>query len=681
MKKKFIRILPLLIIFFENSFIAASEKNCLDQQDYSASYNLASDYNDFLNDVAVVDHDDFYNEKMGNASCGLQPTAYNLIVRSGTPENYHYTLLNKHGSPSVNFLSLSDQVTFWYWQHHHKLSQEGIQKLLEQQVLSWNIDPLLKSNSVPLKAEPFTTLAHASASQENNQWSRLEIAASLFFLGGIGLYGVKECCRRQNNLMNPNIMNALRTSGNAEDSLNPHIIDNYFSGPETKTPDISCSELGHQVTIPTLSKKHDELMRFLLKTKQEHQQSQVAHQNQAQQTLTSPSFHALSWLSRVSKRVPAPHDKKLSQAIEEVQEAEEAYQTALAQLGAEHSEQLDNKLIRSEATIPFFNLDRSSVEKVPAASCFIFGHALIGQLEQMQQDDIITNLRRAAEPSSSKVPPFDPFAEMKRDFNRATFSCTEGKNTKKLNRENRDRALEEFQNFVGENKDLQVAIASLMYQRGNFDLEIMGKKGGESLPRNHKDPTSLPYYTDAKNEQLWTFEASENVFRFKSEGTKQGESFYNLEKITSTSGDPVFYLTIMDIQIVTHSNFFYYCTRNVSYEFQKNHSFTTHHAISSENAPVILKCLGGKITHEFTERRSTEELADLEAKYEFAIANSELAAAQKDYTDKINHLASRAPFREGSLISDKLEAERRLKAAQQKAKVAYERLHEDDWTE
>lgn len=200
MKRFSPKILLLLLFFlFRNISITAAERSFPDYGKTFSPTDLTAEYNDFLNAAAVVNHDDLFNEKMGAASCSLQPTDYNLFLRSGAPGSYHYSLINQDKLKPLTFVSLLDQAMFWYWEQHHELSEEGVQQLLEQELLFQDSDPLLKSNLVALKGNPFAILSTASSSKQNDQWSSAEILATLFIVfGAPAAYGVRESCLQRN---------------------------------------------------------------------------------------------------------------------------------------------------------------------------------------------------------------------------------------------------------------------------------------------------------------------------------------------------------------------------------------------------------------------------------------------------------------------------------------------------
>jgi len=92
---------------------------------------------------------------------------------------------------------------------------------------------------------------------------------------------------------------------------------------------------------------------------------------------------------------------------------------------------------------------------------------------------------------------------MKRDFDRATFIFKTSNGDTALGHralgqteaDYQDQAFQKFQSFVGTDRAFQLAIASLMYQRGAADLEVI--KSGVS--RNTTENLARIFHHGQKN--------------------------------------------------------------------------------------------------------------------------------------------------------------------------------------
>lgn len=189
--KRFSFKIALLFLLFGNSFLIAVENISFNQQGSFSQAELASEYNDFLNVASIVHQDDIYNEKMASSFAGA------TILRLGTPGNYQYSFLKEEASKLIFYVSLWDQARFWYWEQHHEFSEEGSQELLKQELLSRNIDPLLKSNIIPLIRGSSTELAGVALSEKDGYWNQPRILAALFIFTACGRAGAYEIRRFQ----------------------------------------------------------------------------------------------------------------------------------------------------------------------------------------------------------------------------------------------------------------------------------------------------------------------------------------------------------------------------------------------------------------------------------------------------------------------------------------------------
>ncbi|MFI0348401.1 MAG: hypothetical protein ACH346_06525 [Chthoniobacterales bacterium] len=83
--------------------------NEVDQSGIEHRFITAADYADFLNAEAVKDTENLYNEKMGSdpkSAC---------IIRSGSPENYFYQVIEERGSFAVTYVTPKSAGCFLAW--------------------------------------------------------------------------------------------------------------------------------------------------------------------------------------------------------------------------------------------------------------------------------------------------------------------------------------------------------------------------------------------------------------------------------------------------------------------------------------------------------------------------------------------------------------------------------------
>lgn len=93
----------------------------------------AGDYCSFLNQEAMVDRGHFYNEKMSSDSL------FASIIRSGTPENYHYSLIAGRENIPISYTSSLAKEEYINWRGNNpSMEKEDISNLAE--------DPAITSN-------------------------------------------------------------------------------------------------------------------------------------------------------------------------------------------------------------------------------------------------------------------------------------------------------------------------------------------------------------------------------------------------------------------------------------------------------------------------------------------------------------------------------------------------------
>ena len=192
---------------------------------------------------------------------------------------------------------------------------------------------------------------------------------------------------------------------------------------------------------------------------------------------------------------------------------------------------------------------------------------------------------------------------MKRDFDRATFIFKTSNGDTALGHralgqteaDYQDQAFQKFQSFVGTDRAFQLAIASLMYQRGAADLEVI--KSGVS--RNTTENLA-PFFSQG-------FQGVESLQRISTRvlGTQPEKKLvYSLEKVFSSTTNPEFKLTISNTQkedlfhVATEQEFILSTADTIVYHFKKNPSYNSQAPVSLDNLPVTITCTGGSIEHE-----------------------------------------------------------------------------------
>ena len=401
----------------------------------------------------------------------------------------------------------------------------------------------------------------------------------------------------------------------------------------------------------------------------------AALQQQTQKTIKSPSFVVKSTIASLTPCIKPPSSKKLVEKVAALKDAQEDLDAIVSQFGAERPKDLFSEITEDPEKITVFNAEQGVREKAPVAQSFKFGILIREELQQLQQKTIADKL-------AGKVGAFgntDPFGDMLADLDRThgrdniRFLLIDGGITTLLNQESGKANLATFRNFarnntLGQAQPMEVAIASVMHQAGQSDFESL-KLGA---PRDSTEAASLPFFTKGVNAEMWRPYHTDSTFGpiltklFAGENRKESQS-YDLEKIISESGSPIFKLTTTCTQSSPNTDFEHALARDVTYQFEENHSFNSSHPISEENAPVTIKCLEGKIVQSFEDKRTPKEFNHQAAQYNLTVAQRRLEELgdprqiETEYRNRITFLASRATSRPGAIMTqDRNAAEAKL---------------------
>lgn len=472
--------------------------------------------------------------------------------------------------------------------------------------------------------------------------------------------------------------------------LDTSIIEDYIPSGSSAEPTESKSESSsadrRMAAVPLSTTRDLDQQRLLLgKTIAELKESHAALQQQTEKTARNSAFVVKSTIAKLNPCLPPPTSRRLDAKIAAVEDAQADLDIVLSQFGAQRVEELFSEITEDSAKIYVFNSDQGVKEKAPIAQSFKFGILIRQELQQLQQKTIANKLM-------GNVGAFgrsDPFEDMMVDLSRThdrpnvRFSLNEGATATLLNQERGEDNLETFKNFVGENQHLQVAIASVMHQGGQSDFESI-KLGAQ---RDAAEQNSLPFFTEGVNKQMWRPPISGPIFMklFAGENKTESQS-YDLQKITSESGSPVFQLTTTCTQSIEDPDFHYALTRDVTYQFEENHSFNPNQPICEDNSPVTIKCLEGKIVQSFGDVRTPEEFHHQAAQYNLTVYQRKLDELgdphqiETEYQNRIHFLASKAASRPGSIMTqDRNAAEAKLqqlrKAQQDVTRAQQEVIH------
>jgi hypothetical protein len=356
-------------------------------------------------------------------------------------------------------------------------------------------------------------------------------------------------------------------------------------------------------------------------------------------------------------------------------------------------------------------------ESYPQNGHLILGQTIRDELKRSHQQYLLEQLNKPENSKEAQV----LFEEMQRDFDRATFIIKTASQEEKLlydhqeemalkkkrleaKRNNgailsqnyfnnqvvnelRAKALREFQFFVGPNRALQIAIGSLMYQRGTLDLEIMKN---EFI--NEGIPNSLFAIGFRGVEGL------ELTSAIRPETSPDTQLCYTLEKVSSLNSDPSFQLTIFRsvkeerFHQETKQEFTLYKDEFLIYTFEKNSNFHHFKSFSLTNLPVVIGCQDGKLQHVLTPfkgvRPPLPDTIGLSQWKKLTIEQQETVAryqeAEHRYVDAKQHWENRLSSLAGRPLQppliagfEKNDTENRLKALRNDALQAAYQLTED----
>lgn len=419
-------------------------------------------------------------------------------------------------------------------------------------------------------------------------------------------------------------------------------------------------------------------------------------------SVTQPNSKLRFFSSLASQVVSSFFNPRIAAAIQEVEVATEALEQAKAAAPAIPPDRPNNQISSSDKIIIFGDPELGNggkMEEVSLVSSVLFGSTLCREIEKEQHCDLAQMLTSRQQ---------HPFAEMQRDLARNDFELTDEQGTSlslpviadptgKISRER----LATILSFIGENRDLQIAITNLMYQKGASTLEIL------QLDLSPEENGARPENTWKLNPtgplQMQLMNAGRNP--------KTEHPTYHLEKNIS-NGKTTFNLTIKVTRTnqLRALNIDHHVASFLTYEFEENDRFNSTSPISEANLPVTIRCLDGGIVRTFDDKRSPEQLELQQAEYDLAlaqernedlapvIARRNIAAAQynltvyqrrleelgnphqieTEYQQRIQFLAGRTATRPGPIITqDRNEAEAKLQAlrkAQQDVARAQEAL-------
>lgn len=446
--------------------------------------------------------------------------------------------------------------------------------------------------------------------------------------------------------------------------LDTSLIEDYIPG-ESSTESKSADGRMAVVTPSSTTRDLDRQRQLLERKAAAVKDAETDFQTASARKLQNPVFVARSKLAQVVPGFRPPGSKTLTAKMKAVEEAHEDLHMIATQFGAERLEDLVSDIEEDPKKIIVFDATKPRKETAPIAQSFKFGVLLKEEFQQLQQKTIANKLAGDVGVYGKS----DPFGDMVVDLgrtheNNAIYSLTEETTTTRLDQERGQDNLKAFKRFVGENSHFQIAIASIMHQGGQSDFESI-KLGA---PRDAAERTSLPFFTAGVDSVMWRPHMEGPMLMKLFAGENRTESqIYNLEKTTSESGSPIFRLTAICTQSITNADFKYDLNRDVTYQFEANHSFDPTRPISEENSPITVTCLEGKIVQTFDEQRTPEQFAHQAAEYNLAVYQRRLEALgdphqiETEYQKRIAFLASKAASRPGSITTqDRNAAEAKL---------------------
>lgn len=437
--------------------------------------------------------------------------------------------------------------------------------------------------------------------------------------------------------------------------------------------------------VGSLSEKRSEQLKQVIALQQEQKQASAEHRARIVK-ITEPR-------KPVSSCLPSNQGKsfqKLATANTRLEQAEDNYRTHLKALGYDDPDKLENTAFYTDKQVSVAG------STFPEEGFFAFGGELRAQLETSSKLEFLKGLQSATTE--------DPFAVMKADFGRSKYTiATQGEAPELLYDEDssvaqKDHSIVKFQDFVGDNQPLQIAIASLMSQQGMADFERIKANfsagqtpGGESL-----SPFFRQGLIDVMPLELTT--------RPSSHGKTTSEICYSLEKIATTASVPEkFQLTstaVSNEQRIDPDNsqeFTLHQIKLLCYTFEVNPAFQQGEEVSLENLPIILKCSKGQLSHcielfdgtrpEPVDHASLDTFHHLTEDQKTAVTNYQKAqenhkTAEQGYHQKINQLAGRSSLHTipGLAASSKAQAERVLQQADNRLELASRALKKDPLT-
>ena len=406
---------------------------------------------------------------------------------------------------------------------------------------------------------------------------------------------------------------------------------NVYVTPEEKPPAQDHKE-GEIAVVTTSPFKQQEALRDQRLTRYEQnfaafQKSQGAHQQAVTAVLAKERPTIIRTLAtRIKKPFNACLPERVSRSRQQValtaEEMAADYQalaSATVELGYQDPNEPLNQPKYSEKTISL------GEENYPEQGVFNLGKEVRAQLKAVHQNHLLELLQTPPDSILEK----EMFYEMQRDFDRATFilktappadrptqspheellynhadetatqaalrsaAVAEGTTVAEKTIEEsttallKDKGIQKFKAFVGADRALQIAIGSLMYQRGAADLTLMKNE----TSRDHRNELA-PYFTEG----LQPITPLDFVSKIRSGTKPKNELRYSLEKISGPGTADQFQLTIYhffekeSFHSTTQQEFTASTSDVLTYTFAKNPLFLPDIPLSLENLPVIITC-------------------------------------------------------------------------------------------
>ncbi len=444
--------------------------------------------------------------------------------------------------------------------------------------------------------------------------------------------------------------------------------------------------------------KRDEMLHEFSDAYTLHQEAKGLHERTVEKAILREQSTIRQIMGLMNTCLPPknpPSHQQVALAAEKVASSYDELAEALSSLEYQDPEEVLNQSTYSEERLSLGS------ESYPNSGEFIFGRALRDQLKANQEHHLLQIL----DPQSISKEEETIFAEMGRDLPRATFMIQqrnidpeeppsvellfdhrqkEEEITRYFEEEKKEpesrkesslgkniadhvtdhlvaRGIGTFKDYIGPSRALQIAIGSLMYQRGAADLEYMQY----GVSRNPQQELQS-FFTDG----LKSIRPLEHESRLRPGTRSEKTIVYYLEKKTGSHDQDVFDLTIFNakseerIHVLEKQEFTLHTADFLKYRFQENEAFDPHRAVALDHLPVHIDCLDGKITHRLIpfqgERPPLPDTISLshweslseeeqQAVHDYHQAEQAYLHAKERSKSTMMHLASRPQF--GPLIS------------------------------